>query len=142
MKKKSICLIIVFSLCILTANSLPVNAVASQRLNDIVPFYDYTSKTNTSISISQSGVGTCTASITGYQDLTTQIQIYMYLEQYSNGSWRVIKTWTESYNYFKGTLQQDYSVSKGYRYRTKASYYAYSGSNYENIVRYSSEAQY
>lgn len=139
---KSIVLSIVLSLCFLITISIPANAVAEQRLNEVVPFYDYTSKTNTSLSISQSGVATCTASITGYQDITTQVQIYMYLEQYSNGSWKVLKTWTESYNNFKGTLQQNFNVSKGYSYRTRVSYYAYSGSNYENIVRYSNEYGY
>lgn len=116
--------------------------VFATNVQDISPYYDYTNSTTTDIYISSSGEASATGSLTGYQDITTKVTINLYLQQYANGSWKTVDSWSETFNKYRGSLQGESTVSKGYKYRVKASYYAYSGSKYENIVSYSEEVKY
>lgn len=143
------------SLCITGANALvgaqpipeqpqteqPKSPLIGPGDTVITPFYDYTNTTNTAISIPASGLAVCTGVLMGYQGTTTKVSIYIYLQQYKSSGWTTIQSWSASYNTYKGTLQGTYNVPKGYTYRVMASYYAYNGAAYENIVRYSPEVK-
>lgn len=123
---------------------MPLNSLAHASNMDLsaeVPQtidWVYVNRTSTSLSISSVGEATATAHLTGYPGTTTEVWIFMYLEKYSGGSWTTINSWYQSYYTYTGTLQQTANVSSGYWYRVKASYYAYSGDDYEHIVQYSS----
>lgn len=132
------------ALCVLLSFSTNAFAFAENEtpLVGISPRWSYTSSTITDLSISTSGSATGTAKLTGYQGTTTKVITYLYLEQYANGSWSTIQSWSQTDDSYRATLQGTYNVSKGYKYRVKASYYAYSGSSSENIVAYSGEVSY
>lgn len=101
----------------------------------------YTQSTKTSLSI-VSGQATATASLTGYPNTTTKVNIYIYLQRFQNGVWSNVNSAFQSFTGYRGTLQQKFSVTKGYSYRVYASYYAYSGSACENMTGYSSVVTY
>lgn len=99
--------------------------------------WSYISGTSQGMSIDDNGKATMTASITGYQKITTKVIIYMYLQQYYDGYWHNL-TWTkDEFDSYRGAKERyKYNCSKG-TYRLKVSYYAYAGSKYENHVAYS-----
>ena len=104
--------------------------------------WSYTRLTKTGLTISSAGKATCLASITGYPGTTTKVEINMYLQQLKNGSWTNVSSWSKTFNTYTGTLENTKTVTKGYSYRVKVSYYAYSGTKKENIVAYSSTVKY
>jgi hypothetical protein len=60
----------------------------------------------------------------------------------AKNTWTTIESWYKTFDSYKGMLEGTSSVSTGYFYRVKASYYAYCGSDYENIVNYSQTVTY
>ena len=144
-------LTLAMAICLMLSCTVAVNAqsyvepktgMVNLVENVIAPYWSYTNYTNTLLSISTSGTATAVGIITGYQGITTSVSICLYLQQYKNGSWTTINSWYNSYSTYRGTLQGTASVLKGYQYRVQTSYYAYSGSSYENIVSYSSTVTY
>ena len=108
----------------------------------VVPMWDYMNDINTTLSISTTGTTTVSGSITGYPSITTRVSIYLYLQQYKDGAWTIIDSWYGTFDSYRGILEGTLSVSPGYSYRVMTSYYAYSGSNYENIIDYSQIVSY
>ena len=106
------------------------------------PMYTYIITTETGLTISASGTATVTGLLIGYSDVTDNVQIYLYLQQYKNGTWTTINSWYEIFDSYWGAIERTSSVSSGYQYRVKASYYAYSGSTYENVTQYSQTITY
>jgi len=104
----------------------------------------YINKTQTLISIS-GGKAICVGTLTGYQGITTKVEITLTLQRRPDSS----STWTDyvinpkqTFNSYKGTDSLTKDVVKGYQYRTKAVYTAYSGANYETLTEYSSAVSY
>lgn len=132
--------------CLLVPQNTIVNALektSSSAANSVpTPDWAYVYQTKTQLSISASGIAEATGILTGYAGTTTEVWIFLYLERYSNGSWTSVNSWYQSFATYRGTLVTNSSVSNGYTYRVKASYYAYSGSEYEHIVQYSSPIYY
>ena len=81
-------------------------------------------------------------SITGYQGTVTKCSIKANLQQYKNGSWVTIATWSQSFNTFYGTLTGTKAITKGYNYRTQAIYTATSASGTETLTAYSGVKSY
>jgi len=133
-----LCMVAFFTLA---SFSVSANGGESSRTEGGVAKWSYISARDTRLSISSSGTATCTGSVTGYPGTTTKVEIYLYLQQYKNGAWSTVSggSWYQLFNSYKGTLQKTKSgLASGYQYRLKASYYAWSGSNSENVVAYSS----
>ena len=142
MSKKIISIILALSLVF--AGAFSVNAADVTTPVTEIPTIDeflYTATTNTSISI-KSGVITGTAFLLGYQGITTKVEVFVYLQQYKNGAWTNIGDWYQYFNNYYGGFSPQKSVSSGYSYRIKASYYANSGSSWENIISYSPSLYY
>ena len=126
--------------CILILSLLSLSVVYASESSQREPDnsgakWSYTVSTSTLMSISSTGKATCVGSITGYQNLATSIDIFLYLERYINGTWTTYPggSWYQYFPSHKGTLSATIYVTKGYNYRLRASYYANSGSNWENI---------
>ena len=110
----------------------------------ITPSWAYISDTTTTLSISGSGVATCTAKITGYSGTTTKVQITVTLQKkggFLNLFWTDVTQWSQTFDNYYGTLSKSYNVSSG-TYRIRAVYVAYKGSDSETITAYSSEVKY
>lgn len=100
-------------------------------------YYLYTNQLTTELVIFSTGTAKVTAGIEGVVGTVTSVQVNAYLQRYSGGSWVTVDSWSQSSNPSRTTLLRNISVVKGYPYRVQASYYAYSGSEYEHLVRYS-----
>lgn len=104
----------------------------------------YIGGTETLISISGSNA-ICVGSLTGYQGVTTKVEITLTLQSKLSSS----STWTnfychpkQTFNDFRGTVSVSTGIVKGYQYRTMVVYTAYSGTKYETLTQYSGVATY
>ena len=140
-----LCVVLIFSTLVQTAmasNSLANEDYFQEEGSGSGAKYAYANSVITNLSISSAGKATCLASLTGYPGTTTKVEINMYLQQLKNGSWVNVNSWSKTFNSYSGTLEKTATVAKGYSYRVKASYYAYSGTKKENIVSYSGTKKY
>lgn len=118
---------------------VPGFAVELPGESEIMPCYDYTKSVYADLSISESGTATATSKITGYPGTTTRVYITMYLERIKDGEWETVESWSDSAASYRLTSEENVNVSKGYTYRVRVSFYSYSGTNNEYIIKYSEE---
>lgn len=102
--------------------------------------WSYTSSTSEGLTISSNGTATMSSSVIGFSNVT-KIEIYFYLQQY-DGAWKNVKTYKDTVYDRYAAKEHTYSVSKGYKYRLRCSYYVYSGSSYDHFMEYTSEKYY
>ena len=88
------------------------------------------------------GTAIMDSTVTGYNGVTTKIEIYFYLQQYYDGGWKNYKTWKDTINDISAVVEHTYSVPRGYKYRLRCSYYVYSGRSYDHFMAYSNEVSY
>ncbi|MBR4862680.1 MAG: hypothetical protein IKU09_10825 [Firmicutes bacterium] len=138
MKRKltAVCMTVV--LLVITA----VPAYAALPDDEIGLMAEYYMSARASLSISSSGIAEATGRITGKAGTTTKTTVHLYLQRYEDGEWVDVDDWILSQNTVSTTLTETKSVDRGYKYRAKASCYAYSGSDYERVIKYSSEMTY
>ena len=108
----------------------------------IRPYMDYIARASWFLYIDSSGKATTDCSVYGYQGTTTKVSITANLQQYKDGRWITVKTYTEGANSHRASLYETATISKGYTYRVSAEVKAYSGSNVETRNLTSSEASY
>lgn len=89
-----------------------------------------------------SETATVKGSLTGIVGTTTKATVHLYLQQYKDGEWINCEDWIESKDGANCTVTKTMSVAKGYKYRAKASCYAYAGSKSEHVTKYSKEVTY
>ena len=147
MKKRNLMSIFVCGAVMLSigqANALePVKDVAIYNSNNssISPCMDYISRANSNIYISD-GKATISCSVYGYQGITTRVKIDAKLQQYKNGKWVSIDTFSNESNSYRVSINETSSITKGYKYRVQSTVKAYSGSLVETRTVTSSEAKY
>ena len=125
---------------LLVITAVPVYAALPESGIELMA--EYHSAANATLSISSSGVATAKGSIIGILGTTTKTTVHLYLQRYEDGEWVDVDDWLLSQNAVSTTLTETKSVDRGYKYRAKASCYAYSGSDYERVIKYSSEVTY
>ena len=108
---------------------------------EIKPMAENYSKASASISLSGSSAKV-SGQIIGRAGKTTKTSIHLYLQQYKNGSWVNVDDWTSSGDTVTRSLSKTKTVTKGYKYRTKAVCAAYVGSDKETVTKYSQEIRY
>lgn len=99
---------------------LPVSAAA---IDPIAPQFKKIISTTISLEIDKkTGIAYCYADCIAESDVT--IKIVGTLQQYTNGSWVYVTSWTES-GKRSVTLDEQYAVASGYKYRFIARFYIY-----------------
>lgn len=88
------------------------------------------------------GTATASGTLTGINGTTTKATVHLYLQQYRNGEWSDYDDWLESNAGYDCVVVKTVSVPKGYKYRAKASCYAYAGNKSEHVTKYSAEVEY
>lgn len=136
-------IVLIFCVSIVASAESPVvtPGTLEQTESDVMPCFEYTSTTATSLSISSGGTATCTAALNGYTGTTTKIVIKMTLQKKTLLWWSAQETWTKTINDSVGSLVKTASVDSG-TYRVKVEFTVYSGSNSEEITTYSQEKTY
>lgn len=138
-KRKLLAAMLICLLCILAV--APVYAAVPDGPDASVMALYYRSA-NADLTISSSGTATATGKVTGVIGTTTKTTVHLYLQQYKNGAWVDIGDWLDSGETASRTLTKTQTVEKGYKYRAKASCYAYAGTKSEHVTKYSAEVSY
>lgn len=126
----SMLIVLCMSFCLASAT-----AIAAADVPGISPYYLYASDVNPTAKWSGANSVTYSCEVKG-KDTATQVKVYLYLEEYYNGSWRNVDSATKNVNAKSTTLSDTYtSAVSGRKYRAHASVYVYSGSAYEHIEK-------
>lgn len=138
-----ICIVLILSLAnpIMAADLAGSEKLAEPKINPM-PMMLYINQISTSMRIDTYGDTIATGSLLGYQGVTDEVWIYLYLEQYVNGSWVTYYSWYGIFTTYYGYVQGTRVVPHGYYYRVRGSYYAWSGSDYEHMTGFSSVQYY
>jgi hypothetical protein len=126
---------------IMAIDQVPNSELSSSGINPS-PMFMYINQIYTSMYIQTYGDTTAVGSIIGIQGLTDEVWIFLYLERYINGSWQTYACWSKTFYSYRGYLEGTRVVPRGYSYRVRGSYYAWVGSNYEQVTGYSSVQYY
>lgn len=138
--KRRIKLVIFISCFLMISTSAVASAAIIEEPTYGTKAVNYSSA-SASISFSD-GTATCPGKIRGIAGKTTKTSVHLYLQKYVNGNWINVADWTSSGNTVNRVLTKTKSVSKGYKYRSKAVCYAYIGSSSEKVTKYSSAVNY
>lgn len=143
MLKKSILVALVGVVSLSGGSNIYADNVVNTNDSKIVaPYMDYINDATVGLKITSSGEAQVRSSIVGYSSTVDKVKIEATLQQYKNGSWTDLKTWTKSFSSYKGNLGETYQVSKGYSYRVVTKFTAYSGSKSETQTVTGSETKY
>ena len=123
--KRNRLVVIGLSVFLLTQTAISVYAAeyptisteTSSYTSAIVPRMKYTARVATNLIIDSKGKATVTASVDGYKNITSKVNISAELQRYKNGKWSVVTTFSDSDNSHRVRLYETYKVSKGYKYR-------------------------
>lgn len=105
---------------------------------EIQPRFSYINAATSVLSF-RDGTATAGSTLDGKKGTTTKIVIYTYLQQYKNGAWTTLGGSSKTTNGYYAYNTYSKAVPKGYKYRTKSVFYAYSGTKYETHTNYSKE---
>lgn len=129
---------VLFIACVLIFSTV---TVASASMSDsIAPMAENYVNAYANLRIT-SGEADISAVVNGKIGITTKVTIHLYLQQYKNGKWVDYDDWLKSENTVRLSLTKTIPVPAGYKYRAKASCYAYAGSQSEHVTKYSGEVQ-
>lgn len=133
--KKFVSMLIILCMSFCMTSATVSAAVPDDSGISPLHLYTYNVKPNLYFTTANSVKYECT--VTGKSG-TTQIKIYLYLEENYNGSWRTVDAVTKTVNAKDGYVSDTYtSAVSGRKYRAYASVYVYKGSLYEHIEEYS-----
>ncbi|WP_418490612.1 hypothetical protein [Frisingicoccus sp.] len=117
--------------------------------NEVVPGFEkmarwsYTDSTYAALTLDTSGKATGNCEVNGYQNVTTKIIVYTYLQRVDGNEWVNVSSASHTANSWHAAYQDSFGTqSWGHDYRTRNSIYVYSGNSYENIVFYSNVHHY
>lgn len=108
----------------------------------IVPYMKYTARASTNLIIDSRGNATVTASIDGYKGITDKVSISAELQQYKNGRWTKVTSFSDSDNSHRIRIYETAKVSKGYKYRVVTKVTAIHNGDKETKTITSSEQKY
>lgn len=117
--------IMCFVFAILLLPCLTDSASAAVK-EEIEPLYDNINTIYACISIDEStGIATCMGSITAKN--TYPVEVDVRLQQYYDGSWHTLKTWSNTGTMYCASSHK-YAVYSGYTYRVYVTGYVYNSS--------------
>ncbi len=132
---------IIFSL-LLSNTAYALEKLEVDYVNPIPkPLMTYINEADTDIDIDGSGNVTVSASIYAYSNVD-KVKIISRLQRYRNGKWRTVKSFTKSKKKNYASLEEEYSVSKGYYYRVKTTFIAYDGYSNERKTIWTGSEKY
>ena len=128
----------VMSVVLLLSMNVWSGAIVSAEEITVQPRFSYTNFTATGMTLTTNGVALCSAHAEGYDGITTKIHIEMKLQKHTVLWWSAVETWEGTFYGVDAILSESANISSG-KYRVKAVYTVYSGSNSEEITGTSQE---
>lgn len=114
---------------LLTASVVPAHAADGEAKSKdgyiISPMFTNINMFGNDLSINESGKATVTSQL--WARNCDEVQISAYLQQYSNGQWTTIKSWSTTQSGTAVALEGVWYVLSGYEYRLVSYGYVYSG---------------
>ncbi|AFM01235.1 MULTISPECIES: hypothetical protein [Desulfitobacterium] len=124
--------IIAFALSLLILCLTPIQMFAQSTSqateSEVGPMWTHITEFTNSFDISSSGLAQFDTSLYARSNVN-KVVIEASIQQYSNGSWQTIKSWTSTSNTNSGYLAQKWYVVSGYYYRLVST-----GAVYQNDV--------
>ena len=105
----------------------------------IVPYMNYIARASANLIIDSKGKATISASIDGYKGVTDKVSINAELQQYKNGRWTKVTSFSDSDNSHRIRIYETTDVSRGYKYRVVAKVTAIHNGEKESKTIISSE---
>ncbi len=145
--RKSILTIVLCSI-ILMAGSIPTIAAEVQpseiveSIESVAPHMMHITRAECTLTISTTGNASVVCKVKGTQGNVTRTVITANLQQYQNGQWITVKTFSKDSASYINTMDESYQVSKGYTYRVVANVRAYTSSSSEGRTVVSQEVTY
>ncbi len=108
----------------------------------IVPYMNYIARASANLIIDSKGKATISASIDGYKGVTDKVSINAELQQYKNGRWTKVTSFSDSDNSHRIRIYETTEVAKGYKYRVVTKVTAIHNGDKESKTIISSEQRY
>jgi len=133
---------IILIISMLTMGILPAYATGTVEPEPIIvkPMWSHVNQFNNSFSITPAGMADIESTLYAFE--VDVIEIKVDLQQFKNGSWVTIKSWTETTDYVVCKLVGKWYVVKGYGYRMVATGRVYIGGQMVEEVSFSSRVIY
>lgn len=128
------------AVALLSLSLLSANAAEFEK-EIISPKFTYIRSFYNDFEISDSGI----ASVSSYLDVSNsdEIKITGFLQQFKDGSWKTVNSWSNTSTGNDVVLKKDWTVESGYTYRYRSYGYVYvDGSVVESTMDESSEIWY
>lgn len=120
---KKLALVVLLVVTLIFVMSVSAYAVT---LGDVEVMSENYSYANAGLTI-DNGKATADGILQGIPGKTDKVTVHLYLQQYKNGEWVNCDDWLKSEEAASCSLSRTVTVTKGYKYRAKASCYAYAG---------------
>lgn len=125
----SMLIVLCMSFCLASATAIAADVPG------IEPYYLYASDVTPTATWTGTNSIKFACDVRG-KDTATQVKIYLYLEEYNNGSWKQVDYVTKTVSAKNAYVSKTYtSASKSKKYHAHASVYVYSGSAYDHIEK-------
>lgn len=107
---------------------------------------NYVPSITKTFSINSAGTATGTLDVTGLKDKVTSLTLFLYIERYDSGRWKVIENKVVTFNSYQGNAGISCSdatkLLKNKDYRLEYNIYAYHGSLYQKVTGNSDTVHY
>lgn len=123
--------------------SVPVEAVEVEALKEYEitqSRFNYIDVYTNKFEISENGKASFSTTL--WARNIDKVRLTGYLQQYSNGKWITIKSWSNTTNGTEAILAKSWFVSSGYLYRYKSYAYLYNNGEFVETTNYISASKY
>lgn len=110
--------------CILVVMAILTSGMTVMATDTATPYYDATTRISASLTISSSGLASCSGTIR-LSDSSCYANLTLKLQRYENHAWTTVYTWTEN---DATSISGSRYVTSGYYYRVVHSANVYSSS--------------
>ncbi len=127
------CMFVIFMAVVLLGLSL-ISANAAEFEKEIItPKFSYINSFYNDFEISDSG----NVSVSSYLnvDNSNQVKITGYLQQFNDGSWKTVKSWSNTSSGNDVVLKKEWTVASGYTYRYVSYGFVYVGGSMVESTR-------
>jgi membrane-bound lytic murein transglycosylase MltF len=115
-------LTVLFSMTLMTAEA---KEIKDKNIDDEIIHVEFTYITmfKNNFDISDSGKSSVATTLSSYN--VDEVHLYGYLQQFTNGNWKTIKTWSSEASGISDGFSGSWYVASGYSYRYKSYAFLY-----------------
>lgn len=143
-KKSFVVFLSVLLMCVFFSSTTAVvagqGAEASSEDHVVTPMWTYIDSFYNYFGISDSGKATVEVMLDSVD--ADEIRLEAKLQQYKNGSWTTIKTWTNSRDWVTCYISENWYVASGYSYRLVSTGKVYKNGVMVEQTTYTSDSEY